>query len=279
MNLPYVASLCPVYHEDLLSIPICSYWKVQVKGKELLCYRTKKVIGDKERTVVLYVSERLRQGQMRGLKQALSIKYEKLQQLKNSLRSPRGKKRKKEALERKIQDILKGEKTDLLVDVSIQENGGGRFDIDWQIDPLAYRWVTGTLFGKRILVSSRDEWNEEEIIAAYQGQSHIERVFKHFKNPYHHAVRPQYHWTDQEIKVHTFICLIGLLISQILWKKACELGYSWSLEGLIGKLADIRKSLIIAITDLKGKPQREVRLEEMEPEIEKLYQALSGNTI
>lgn len=279
MNLPYVASLTPVYQEDLLSIPLCCYWRVQVNGNWLLCYRTKREIWGKERTVVLYISQKLREGQLRGLNQALARKYQKLQELKKLLQSPRAKKRKKEDLEGKIHAILKGEKTDLLIDVFIQEKGEGRFDINWAIDCLAYKWVTETLFGKRILITCREEWSEEEIIGAYQGQSNIERVFKHFKNPYHHAVRPQYHWTDQKIKVHTFICLIGLLISQILWKKACELGYSFSIGNLIDRLTEIREAEIITITDFKRRPQKEVQLEEVEPGLQKLYEELIKKAI
>jgi transposase len=54
-------------------------------------------------------------------------------------------------------------------------------------------------------------------------------------------VYPQYHWTDQKIKVHTFICLIGLLLSQVLWKKARDAGYSMSVETLIDRLTEIGK--------------------------------------
>jgi transposase len=273
-KLPYVASLTPVYHEDLLSIPLWRYWGLKVNGKRILCYRTKKQIWGKERIVVLYTSEKLREGQIRGLHQALASKYQKLQDLREALQSPKARRRKKEDLERQIQTILKDERTDFLIDVYIQEKGDGHFDIEWEIDSLAYKWVTETLFGKRVLVTCHEEWPEEEIIAAYWGQSNVERVFKHFKNPYHHAVRPQYHWTDQKIKAHTFICLIGLLLSQILYKKACNLGYSFSIENLLDRLMEVRETEIVTITDLKGRPHKEVQLEYMEPALQKIYEDL-----
>jgi len=125
------------------------------------------------------------------------------------------------------------------------------------------------------LVTSRNNWSSEEIIAAYHGQSNIERVFKHLKNPYHHAVYPQYHWTDQKIKVHTFICLIGLLVSQVLWKKARDAGCSMSVENLIDRLTEIRKAEIVTVTSFKSKPKKATQLEEMDPELEKLYETLA----
>lgn len=270
-NIPYVASLTPSYHEDLLSIPLSEYRKVKVGERESLCYRTKKTVWGKERTVVLYVSEKLRQGQIRGLNQALADKYKDLRELKAALGSPRARKRTREEVERKVEAILKGERGDLLIKVDVIDRGNGRFDIEWEIDAAAYRWVTENLFGKRILVTCREEWSAEEIIAAYHGQSHVERVFKHFKNPYHHAVHPQYHWTDQKIKVHAFICVIGLLLSQVLWKKASDLGYTFSVEGLIDKLTEVRRAEIITVSGLKGKPRKETQLEEMDPKLGRLF--------
>ncbi len=90
-------------------------------------------------------------------------------------------------------------------------------------------------------------------------------------------MQPQYHWTDQKIKVHTFICLTGLLLSQLLWKKAKDLGYNYSIESLIDILSDIRKADIVTVTGLKGKPAKVSQLEEMEPELNKLYQVLLGS--
>jgi transposase len=82
-------------------------------------------------------------------------------------------------------------------------------------------------------------------------------------------VHPQYHWTDQKIKVHTFICLIGLLLSQVLWKKARDAGYSMSVETLIDRLTEIRKAEIVTITSLKGEPKKQIHLEKMDPELQK----------
>jgi len=173
-----------------------------------------------------------------------------------------------------FEKILRGQRCEYLIRVSVTEKELGRFDIDWEIDPEVYRWVT-EIYGKRILVTCREEWSEEEIIAAYQGQGNIERVFKHLKNPYHNSVHPQYHWTDQKIRVHTFICLIGLLLSQILWKKAREAGHNLSLETLIDRLTQVRKAEIITVTSLRGKPVKETQTEEMPPELQRLYNDLA----
>ena len=274
MALPYVASLTACHHEDLINIPTCRYWHVTLNDKRIRCFRTKKKIWGKERTVVLYLSDKLRQGQIRGLDKALEKKYQQLRELKANLLSPRAQKRARQILARNIQRILCGERGNFLIDYTIKKRRRGFFDIEWSLDELAYKWVTEILFGKRLLVTCRQEWSEAEIIAAYQGQSHIERVFKHFKNPCHHAVRPQYHWTDQKIKVHTFICLTGLLLSQMLLKKAYKAGHKLSLERLLDRLREVRRVETLIVTELKGRPRKEIQLEEMDPELQQLYEDL-----
>jgi transposase len=274
LQIPYVASLTPTYHEDLLKIDVSRYRPVIIGEQELFCYRTKKQVWGKERTIVMYLSEKLRQGQLNGLKQALEKKYTELTKLKKKLNAPRARKKKREDIEAKIKNILKGERGDSLIRFSITEISEGHFDIDWEIDDANYRWVTENIFGKKILVTGRDNWADEDIIKACFGQSSIERVFKHFKNPYHHAVHPQFHWTDQKVKVHTFICLSALLLSQVLWKKAREAGYNFSIETMIDKLTEVRKVELVTLTGLKGKPAKETRLEDIEPGLLKLYQEL-----
>ena len=273
-EIAYVASLSASHFKSLLEVPRCRYQPVKVADREILCYRTTHKVWGKERTIVLYISEKLRQGQIRGLIQALEKKYQALTDLKQKLNNPRAHKKKAEDVQKKVQDILKGEHGPELFQVSIQETESGRFDLNWNLDFEAYEKITEEVFGKKILVTSRDSWSSAEIIAAYFGQNSVERVFKHLKNPYHNTVHPQYHWTDQKIWVHTFICLTGLLLSQVLWKKAKDQGYTLSVETLLDRLSEIRKAEIVTVTGTKGKTAKETLLEEMDPELEKMYENL-----
>ena len=56
------------------------------------------------------------------------------------------------------------------------------------------------VFGKRIVITDRSDWSDEEILLAYRGQSHVEDAFRQLKDDEHMAMRPQYHWTDQKIR-------------------------------------------------------------------------------
>jgi transposase len=228
--------------------------------------------------VVLYFSEKLRQGQLRGLEQALEKKYQQLAALKTKLASPGARKKERLAVAKRVSEILRGERGSELIKVTLLEKENGRFDLTWELDQEFYRWLRESYYGKKILVTCREEWSTEEIISAYHGQEHVERVFKHFKNPYHNSVQPLFHWTDQKIKVHTFICVTGLLLSQLVWKKAKDLGYTYSIETVIDQLSRVRQAEIVTVSGLKGKAPREIQLEEMEPELEQMYHGMLSRT-
>ncbi len=48
-------------------------------------------------------------------------------------------------------------------------------------------------------------------------------------------------------------------------------GYTSSIEKIIGELSMVRQTKIVTITGLKGKAPKEIQLEEMEPDLEKMY--------
>lgn len=169
----YVGSLQVSYYPDLLAIEQCEYHPVRVGSDEVLCYRTEREIWGAQRTVVLYISEQLRAGQIRGLVKTLQKKEEALEQLNTRLQNPRAKKRIREKLETHIQELLKQEKVERVLRVDLQEHEPGRFTLSWSLDEQAYEQITGNLFGKRMLVTSRSDWTTERIISAYIGQYHV----------------------------------------------------------------------------------------------------------
>jgi len=62
-------------------------------------------------------------------------------------------------------------------------------------------------------------------------------------------------------------------------KKSTDGGFPLSINRLIDRLSAIRKVEIYTVTNLRGRPQKEVQFEDMEPELQKLYEALTGETV
>jgi len=129
--------------------------------------------------------------------------------------------------------------------------------------------------GFRILMSNRHEWTTTKIIEAYQGQSNIENAFKNIKNPYHLAVRPQFHWTDQKIRVHFFMCFLGYLLASIIWRETKKKNaFKGTLDNLLDTLNRIRLATLLEKTKTKGKMTVTYKLEEMDKEQKKIIKVL-----
>lgn len=90
-------------------------------------------------------------------------------------------------------------------------------------------------------------------------------------------MRPQYHWTDQKIEVHAFICSITFLLAMIAYKIAKEgTGFKGCPSALIEKLSSIRLATFIEtpITKSRGKYKATYCLEEMDDDIYNLAEAM-----
>lgn len=60
---------------------------------------------------------------------------------------------------------------------------------------------------------------------------------------------PLYHWTDAKIRVHAFICVLGLLLWRCLQMQAAQAGLHMSLPVLREELADLQATLVIDRAD------------------------------
>jgi len=249
-KLNFIASLPVAHHKEFLEMSADEFYDINIGEKIIKCYKTQKMLWGKKRTIIIYISERLKEGQLNGVDKSLLKKMEELGQFKEkiNLKSKMGTKKE---IENKVKRIIKGEYCEKIIDFDIKKYNG-KVNFDYYINQYKYEYIAKNILGKRILVTTRSDWNEKEIIEGYWGQSYIEKSFKQLKNPHVNAVRPQYHWTDQKIKVHTFCCLIGFLLMQLMHKKVIESGINISREKLIVKLSEIRKGRMVHM-DAKNK--------------------------
>ncbi|MCP4458236.1 MAG: hypothetical protein GY816_09475, partial [Cytophagales bacterium] len=130
--------------------------------------------------------------------------------------------------------------------------------------------------GFRIIMTDRHHWGTVDIIEAYYGQSFIEHTFKNLKNPYHLALNPQFHWTDQKIIVHYFGCVLGYQLSAIVWRQA-KIGarFRGALDTLLDMLNNIRLGTILEESKTRGRVKATYKLEEMSDEEDAIMEALA----
>ncbi|MBT9148443.1 MAG: hypothetical protein DDT32_02217 [Syntrophomonadaceae bacterium] len=274
-KIHFVGSLSPSHHKELIQKANNNMTSISVNGRDIECYRTGTRIWQVDLNCVIYISEKLRKGQIKGLEQDIVKLFGKLHKLKEKIEIPtkRGKKRTQADLEEKIKSLVSLHTPKDLVHWELQHLTKDAFDLNFWMDKEEFDILKDQWFGRRILITNRHQWSTEEIILAYWGQSEIECAFKRMKNPFHLAIRPQYHWTDQKIKVHGFICLLAFLLIMVAYKRAREkLEFKGSPHTLLEKLSAIRLATFIESPPQKTKGRYKVTycLEEMDPDINTL---------
>ena len=124
-------------------------------------------------------------------------------------------------------------------------------------------------------MTDRHEWSSEEIVAAFYGQSTVEQAFKNIKNPYHLAVTPGFHWTDQKIEIHVFCCVIALMLCTLLRRELQRKGIDRSIPSLLEDLGRIQEVAVVYPAKSEGDaPKVSVTLSELSEDQGALYGAL-----
>lgn len=274
LQLHYVGALTPYHHKKLIDDAIDNFEDIDVGGNIIQVYRDKRKVWEEERTVVVFISERLKAGQIRGIYQSLEKKQKQLKELQEVLSNPRAKKRNKEELENKIINLLKGQFLNNLIDWSISEISEGRFQLQFSINQKKLDEIEDNL-GFRIIMTDRHNWSTADIIKAYHGQSFVEHTFRNLKNPYHLALKPQYHWTDHKIVVHYFGCVIGYLLSAIVWRQVkSKCRFTGSLDTLLDSLRNVRLGTLLEESKTRGRVKATYKLEEMSDAEDVIMEAL-----
>jgi transposase len=276
-ELGYVASLTPAHHADLMAVDRGQYAQLPADSAlaGLPVLRLQREIWGAERTVVLFISQQLRDGQIRGLQQHLTKRLAALAEWQQQLAKPRSGPRSSVSAQKRIAELLGGQYVNQVLRVTYHSERQGAERLDYWVDGEALEHLQTEVFGKRILITNRHAWSTEEIIQAYQGQSEVEAIFRQCKDDEHLAVRPQYHWTDQKIQVHAFVCLLALLLARVVEREARQLGHGESLSSLLDLLGTVRLVLVIhASTKNGGRPRADWQLEQMDASVAQLFRRL-----
>jgi transposase len=244
----FITSLTVTYHKDLLDVPLQkfqSFSDPRLKGTS--AYRTEKEVWDQKRSVVVTRSEKLLAGQIAGIKTALRKKRVALQELRTKLRrsqqpKARGKGYTRESLKKHLESITSGQYVSEILKTEISESDG-RLDFLFWTDAAAFERLKRSRLGKRILCTNNHKWSTEEIILGSRAQHHVEDAFKQMKNPHWVSFSPAFHWTDQKLRVHAFYCVLALMLSSLLQRKAAHAGIRLSIPSLYEQLFEVTEIL------------------------------------
>jgi len=262
------ASDCP----DLLALPgsVRSIVDADRFG-QLTAYDTRRQAYGAGRRAILTHSPELHQAQAAGFEGTTLAKAgKKLDELAATLargrtRRPRGK------VEAEITAITAKPWVRRVITWQLTGDQPRDFRLTWHVDAAARAALEEEIFGKHVLITGHDDWPVAEVIAGYRSQSEAESAFRQMKDTHVVSFSPMFHWTEHNIRVHVFTCVLALQIAHLMRLKARRAGLHLSVRELLRELAGISETVLLYQGE-RGRPRAHRMLTETTPVQDKLAQ-------
>ncbi len=268
----YVTAVRPSYHLALLSEAAGHLAEVPLSnGVVARAWRTQSVIAGKQRETVIVFSPQLYEGQLRGLRQTLARSWRELEEMESHPPAS------VEAAQRKVNKIRGRQYLRSLLCYEIDRDRQSAMRVRIWSDWTEYQRLLTRYFGLRILITDRVEWSTAQIIEAYRGQSKAESAFRDLKDPHMLSTRPQFHWTDQKLHVHAFMCVTAYLLVTLLHRRVKQkIPFDGSPRRLLAEMAEVRCCRLVNVTGRKGRPRVRWQIEEMDAAHRALAESLGA---
>jgi transposase len=148
--------------------------------------------------------------------------------------------------------------------------------LTWSIDQDARAALEEELFGKHVLITDHDDWPAADVIAACRSQSEAEFSFRQLKDRRVVSFSPMRHWTEHNIRVHVFTCVLALQIAHLMRLKARRAGLDLSVRVLLAQLAGIGETVLLYQGD-RGRPKARRMTTDLTADQRKLYDIFELN--
>jgi transposase len=265
------ASDCP----DLTALP-ASLRSIVDKERfgGLTAYDTRRESYGAGRRAILTHSPELHQAQARGFDGTTLAKAgKKLDELAATL--ARGKTRRpREKVEAEIGQITRKPWVRRVIAWQLDGDQPKDLRLSWQADPDARAALEEEIFGKHVLITDHDDWPAAEIISGYRSQSEAEFSFRQMKDTRVVSFSPMHHWTEHNIRVHVFTCVLALQIAHLMRRTAARAGLRLSVRELLAGLAGIGETVLI-YPSTGGRPKARRMTTELSEDQRRLYEIFS----
>jgi transposase len=271
-GLHYVGSVPASDCPDLTALPASVRAIVdQERFDGLTALDTRRVVYGAERRAILTHAPELHDSQARGFDGTTLVKAgRKLDDLAAVL--ARGKTRRpRDKVEAEITAITRKPWVRRVITWQLDGDQPKDLRLTWGIDPDARAALEEELFGKHVLITSHDDWPAVEVIAGYRSQSEAEFSFRQMKDPRVVSFSPMHHWTEHNIRVHVFTCVLALQLAHLMRRKAARAGLHLSVRELLSQLADIGETVLI-YPSAGGRPKARRMTTELSDDQRKLHE-------
>ena len=270
-GLHYVGSVPASDCPDLIALPASARGVVdEHRFGGLTAFDTRRVVYGTDRRAILTHSPELHAAQAAGFAGTTLAKAgKKLDELAAVL--ARGKTRRtREKVEAEIEAITRKPWVRRVVSWQLDGHKPRDLRLAWSIDPDARAALEAELFGKHVLITDHDGWPVAEVVAGYRSQSEAEFSFRQLKDPRVVSFSPMFHWTEHNIRVHVFTCVLALQIAHLMRREAERAGPRLSVRVLLAQLAAIGETVLI-YPSTGGRPKARRMTTELTADQQKLY--------
>jgi transposase len=237
---------------------------IKLKGDRLektSAYRRTKEIYGRKLAVLLTFNQELYDAQIDGVIANIAKCKEKLQLVEERLEA------------RSVNKITKGRSPTVssvrkaIANILSAEHMKKLFDCEVFADPVSHAVILRHSFndknfemlkakrlGRSILFTSHTEWSTEKIVSVYRSQYHIEDAFRRMKDTQYLSFRPVRHFTDSNIRVHAFYCVLALLLTSLLNRELEEIGHKSSIHKMLDNFQSVQQ--VITYFPSNAKKQR-----------------------
>lgn len=285
LQFHYVGGLKKNQVPELFAVSKSDYVPLQCpddadkKYRELTaCHMDAEVFGRKVKTVIVYNPE-LEKGQLQGINinigktrsELLDLQGRLLKRAKGEI--TRGRKPTAESVQKAVRKIL--DSREYMADIFEYEilEKNTHILLTFSDSEQKLRTITDEQLGKTALFTDRSDMSDYQVIAAYRSAWHVESSFKQMKDTDFLTVRPIFHWTDQRIAVHIFLCVLAYRLCALLRKELHEKGIDCSINQCLKSMNAVNR-----VTTFYGPIAKPKKIEafiagdELASQIEKVYE-------
>ena len=266
LKLKFVGSVKLDEHRELTNISNgdsrfrpCA--NVELEGTK--AFRVKKTVAGRERVLVVTYNQNLFDAQCKTVLHDLSCALDKLSELRGRLEDRAagliqgGRAPSVASVEKQCGAILSRQHMKQIIRTEVFVAEDGLVRLSSVADASAFEHLCDTYLGKTLIISNRDEWDDDRLIRAYRSQYIIEGIFKDTKDRRIGTWWPMYHWTDSKIHVHAFYCTVAILLRSLLLRRVRQSQVKISLARLLKELEAIRE--VVNIYPRRGRQGRVTR--------------------
>lgn len=277
-HMHFVGSLTYAEQPDLLDVSLEKFEQVsEERWPGVRAYRTCTMAMGQEWPCVVTFSEHFYSQQLHGWVLQLTKATAKLEDLNRDISKEANNRRTRKSVEQRVKEILAPLPFRETITVDIVEHEVGRFSLKYKSDTSAFNEFVRRRGGKTILFTDHEDWSNEEIIAAYRGQSEIEGCFRLMKADEYLHWQPMHHWTDSKIRVHAFYCVLALLLVSVLTKRLSDEGLTLPPEKILDALSDMEETMLVYPSKAGTQPTTCTTYSKLKPKQKKIQDILGLN--